>query len=201
MALAMVVTPSHAATKKPTPKPTIKVSAKATTKAKAPAKKKVVKKKPRKKVTVAPSPKPKWPPTGFKASGEVYAKIPSAKELVGAASSSKALTRQLAEKVDGVAVCEKYSCGAVQVASLNGCLWWEISAVVGEVSADKKSIKPAGVIRTTLGETSAKQISTALLVSKDPLELNHTVTNMSINCHHEVTTEKIPGSTYILAAN
>ncbi len=50
----------------------------------------------------------------LKANGDVYAKIPNAKELVGTASNSKILTAQLAQKVDGVAICEKYSCGAVQ---------------------------------------------------------------------------------------
>jgi hypothetical protein len=211
IALLLVLTalPTNAATSKATPTPTAKttakptVSPKATTKATAKATKKaVVKKKPRKKVTITPSPKASWPPKGFKASGEVFAKIPNAKELVGTASNSKILTAQLAQKVDGVAICEKYSCGAVQVASLNGCTRWEINAkLVGETSATDKTLKTFGTIRTLAGATKVKQITTILLISQEPLELRHVVTNISAICHHDSTSEKIPSTIYKSATN
>jgi len=76
---------------------------------------------------VKPSPSPKWPPVGFTVKGEIYAKIPTVKELVGIASNSKVITAQLAEKVDDTLICQKYSCGAITVASTNGCNWWEIN--------------------------------------------------------------------------
>ena len=205
--------PTNAATSKATPTPTTKttakpsakptVSPKATAKATAKATKKaVVKKKPRKKVTITPSPKPKWPPSGFKANGDVYAKIPNAKELVGTASNSKILTAQLAQKVDGVAICEKYSCGAVQVASLDGCTWWEVNAkLVGETSATDKTLKTFGSIRTLAGKTTSKQITTILIISQEPLELRHVVTNISAICHKDPATEKIPSTTYKSATN
>ena len=205
--------PTHAATTKATPSPTAKTTAKATAKptvspkatAKATAKatkKAVVKKKPRKKVTITPSPKPKWPPSGFKANGDVYAKIPNAKELVGTASNSKILTAQLAQKVDGVAICEKYSCGAVQVAALDGCTWWEVnSKLVGETSATDKTLKTFGSIRTLAGKTTSKQITTILIISQEPLELRHVVTNISAICHKNPATEKIPSTTYKSATN
>jgi len=201
--LALTMLPTHAATTKATPTPTVKTTAKPTASAKATATKKaVVKKKPRKKVTVSPSPKPKWPPSGFKASGDVYAKIPNAKELVGTASNSKILTAQLAQKVDGVAICEKYSCGAVQVASLDGCTWWEVNAkLVGETSATDKTIKTFGSIRTLAGKTTSKQITTILLISQELLELRHVVTNISAICHKDPATEKIPSTTYKSATN
>ena len=211
--LALTMVPTHAATTKATPSPTAKVTAKATAKptvspkatAKATAKatkKAVVKKKPRKKVTITPSPKPKWPPSGFKANGDVYAKIPNAKELVGTASNSKILTAQLAQKVDGVAICEKYSCGAVQVASLDGCTWWEVnSKLVGETSATDKTLKTFGSIRTLAGKTTSKQITTILIISQEPLELRHVVTNISAICHKGPATEKIPSTTYKSATN
>ena len=211
--LALAMVPTHAATTKATPSPTAKTTAKATAKptvspkatAKATAKatkKAVVKKKPRKKVTITPSPKPKWPPSGFKANGDVYAKIPNAKELVGTASNSKILTAQLAQKVDGVAICEKYSCGAVQVASLDGCTWWEVnSKLVGETSATNKTLKTFGSIRTLAGKTTSKQITTILIISQEPLELRHVVTNISAICHKEPATEKIPSTTYKSATN
>lgn len=199
--------PTHAATTKATPTPTTKTTAKPSVSAKATAKptatkKAVVKKKPRKKITITPSPKPKWPPSGFKANGDVYAKIPTAKELVGTASNSKILTAQLAQKVDGVAICEKYSCGAVQVASLDGCTWWEVNAkLVGETSATDKTLKTFGSIRTLAGKTTSKQITTILLISQELLELRHVVTNISAICHKNPATEKIPSTAYKSAAN
>lgn len=207
--LALTALPANAATTKATPSPTAKTTAKATAKptvspkatAKA-TKKAVVKKKPRKKITITPSPKPKWPPSGFKANGDVYAKIPNAKELVGTASNSKILTAQLAQKVDGVAICEKYSCGAVQVASLDGCTWWEVnSKLVGETSASDKTLKTFGSIRTLAGKTTSKQITTILIISQEPLELRHVVTNISAICHKNPATEKIPSTTYKSATN
>lgn len=207
--LALTALPTHAATTKATPSPTAKATAKATAKptvspkatAKA-TKKAVVKKKPRKKITITPSPKPKWPPSGFKANGDVYAKIPNAKELVGTASNSKILTAQLAQKVDGVAICEKYSCGAVQVASLDGCTWWEVnSKLVGETSATDKTLKTFGSIRTLASKTKSKQITTILIISQEPLELRHVVTNISAICHKNPATEKIPSTTYKSATN
>ena len=56
---------------------------------------------------VKPSPSPKWPPVGFTVKGEIYAKVPTVKELVGIASNSKVITAQLAEKVDGTLICQK----------------------------------------------------------------------------------------------
>lgn len=205
--MALSAVPSNAATTKATPTPTAKTTAKPTASPKASAKatatkKAVVKKKPRKKVSVSPSPKAIWPPEGFKASGNVYAKIPNAKELVGTASNSKILTAQLAQKVDGVAICEKYSCGAVQVASLDGCTWWEVNAkLVGETSATDKTLKTFGSIRTLAGKTTSKQITTILIISQEPLELRHVVTNISAICHQESATEKIPSTTYKSATN
>ena len=207
--LALTALPTNAATTKATPSPTAKATAKATAKptvspkatAKA-TKKAVVKKKPRKKVTITPSPKASWPPKGFKANGDVYAKIPNAKELVGTASNSKILTAQLAQKVDGVAICEKYSCGAVQVASLDGCTWWEVnSKLVGDTSATDKTLKTFGSIRTLASKTKSKQITTILIISQEPLELRHVVTNISAICHKNPATEKIPSTTYKSATN
>jgi hypothetical protein len=207
--LALTALPTNAATSKATPTPTTKttakptVSPKATAKATAKATKKaVVKKKPRKKITITPSPKASWPPKGFKANGDIYAKIPNAKELVGTASNSKILTAQLAQKVDGVAICEKYSCGAVQVASLDGCTWWEVnSKLVGETSATDKTLKTFGSIRTLASKTKSKQITTILIISQEPLELRHVVTNISAICHKNPATEKIPSTTYKSATN
>jgi len=197
--VATLIAPSaHSATKSPTPVPKATSSKKAT-----PAKKPVVKKKVvAKRKKVLPSPSPKWPPAGFKSNGEVFAKVPTAKELVSTASNNVTLTRQLARLVDGVRICEKFSCGAVQVASINGCTWWEISAnVVGQTSADDKSIRSFGLIHTLVAGSDPKAIVTILLVSQEPLELHRTVSGISANCHHDTTTIKLPTSTYTIVDN
>ena len=154
------------------------------------------------KAKITPSPSPLWPPKGFIVSkdGNTFAKIPTAKELVGLASNDKVLTKALAKMVDGVPVCEKYSCGAVQVASLIGCTWWVITAdIKGAVSSEDKSIKTFGTVRTTLGETGAKNYATILIVSQEPIELLHSVSNIKAVCRKDVPAEKVPGTTYTIA--
>jgi hypothetical protein len=196
---ALVISPhADAATKtpSPTPKTTAIPTPKTTATKKAVIKKKVVPKK-RAKKTLSPSPSPKWPPVGFKSNGEVYAKIPTPKELIGTASSSKVLTAQLAQLVDGVRICEKYSCGAVQIASLNGCTWWEVNAqLVGETSADDKTLRSFGTIRTVVKASAPRAITTVLLISQEPLALKHVVTGISAKCHHDPVGENTPSTTY-----
>ena len=154
------------------------------------------------KAKITPSPSPVWPPKGFIVSkdGNTFAKIPTAKELVGLASNDKVLTRALAKTVDGVPVCEKFSCGAVQVASLLGCTWWVVTAdIKGAVSPDDKTIKTFGTVRTTMGETGAKKYATILIVSQEPIELLHSVSNIKAACRKDIPTEKVPGTTYTVA--
>ena len=151
------------------------------------------------KSKVTPSPSPAWPPKGFKKSkvGEVYAKIPTTKELVRLASADKKLTAELAREEDGVRLCEKYSCGAVQVVSLTICRWWEItSEVKGPTSIEDKTIKTFGKVRTTYRSTSAKKYVTILIVSAELRELKHSVGGIKAECHEKPATEIIPSTTY-----
>ena len=212
MAFTLLTPNAIAATKSPTPKPTTKATAKATVKPAATAKatkkatakatpkptkkpvakKKPVKKKPRKKVLLSPSPSPVWPLVGFKSEdGEIWAKIPTAKELVGYASGSKNLTSELARLVDGVRVCEKYTCGAVQVVSTNGCLWWDITA---NVTDENKNI--FGTIRRTIKESAPRQMVTVLLVSEQDIAKEHFVTGINIKCNRGAPDTKVPLSQY-----
>jgi hypothetical protein len=154
------------------------------------------------KPTLTPSPSPVWPPKGFAKSkdGNAFIKIPKPKELVGLASNDKVLTKALAQTVDGVPVCEKYSCGAVQVASLSACTWWVVTASVkGATSPEDKTVKLFGTVRTTIGRTAAKKYSTILLVSSEPIELRHSVSNIKAVCRTDVPAEKVPGTTYTIA--
>ena len=151
------------------------------------------------KAKITPSPSPVWPPKGFIKSkdGNTYAKIPTAKELVGLASNDKVLTRALAKKIDDVPVCEKFSCGAVQVASTTGCTWWVVTSTVkGVVSAEDRTQKTFGTVRTTYGETGAKKYATILIISQEPIELEHSISNIKASCRKDVPQEKVPGTTY-----
>ena len=153
------------------------------------------------KSKITPSPSPVWPPKGFIKSkdGNTYAKIPTAKELVGLASNDKVLTKSLAQKVDETPICEKFSCGAVQVVSAIGCTWWVVTADIrGATSADDKTVKTFGSVRTTWGETGAKKFVTVLIVSKELIELKHSVANIKATCRHDVPVEKVPGTTYTI---
>ena len=154
------------------------------------------------KATLTPSPSPSWPPKGFKPSkdGNAFVKIPTAKELVGLASNDKSLTRALARTVDGVPICEKFSCGAAQVVSLTGCTWWVITAdIKGATSATDKTLKLFGTVRTTIGQTGSKRYATVLIVSDEPIELRHFVANVKASCRKDVPAEKVPGTTYTVA--
>lgn len=148
---------------------------------------------------ITPSPSPVWPPKGFIKSkdGSTFAKIPTPKELVGLASNDKKLTAALAEKIDGVPVCEKFSCGAVTVVSAVGCTWWVVTANLrGRTSLEDKTQKLFGTVRTTFGKTSARKYATILIVSQEPIELEHSISNIKATCRRDAPQEKVPGTTY-----
>jgi hypothetical protein len=151
---------------------------------------------------IKPSPSPKWPPVGFTVKGEIYAKIPTVKDLVGIASNSKVLTAQLAEKVDGVLICQKYSCGAITVASTNGCTWWEVkSKVIGPKSIEDKTTTTLGSIRTTTTGTAPKTYKTILLISKEDIERGNNIAYINVICHHAPATETLKTNVYTPTPN
>ena len=146
---------------------------------------------------IKPSPSPKWPPVGFTVKGEIYAKVPTVKELVGIASNSRVLTAQLAQKVDGVLICQKYSCGAITVASTNGCVWWEVrSKVRGPKSIEDRTATTFGTIRTTTTGTAKKVYKTILLISTEDIERGNKISNINVICHHAPATEKLKTNVY-----
>ena len=146
---------------------------------------------------VKPSPSPKWPPVGFAVKGEIYAKVPTVKELVGIASNSKVITAQLATKVEGTLICKKYSCGAITVASTNGCTWWEVkSKVIGPKNLEDRTVITHGTIRTTTTGTDPKVYKTILLISSEAIERGNKISNINVICHHAPTTEKLKTNVY-----
>lgn len=186
-----VIYSANAATNSPSSKPTSTVTAtkKATSKPK-------YKPKPRKKVKLKPRKDPKWPPAGFEEKHGVYAKIPTARQVLDTASTDRKLRAQLNSKI-----CNQYACGAVMVAAASGCVWWELTGeVVGPKSATDKSLIKLGAIRSLYGLTQAKEIKTILLVSGEKLKPLTQVVNIDAICHLENTTEVLPSNSYKAAS-
>jgi hypothetical protein len=185
--------PTAKTTGKPTAKPTAKVSTKpsasssstsSATSTSKPTVKPKPKPKPRKKIKVSPSPKPKWPPVGFEYESGIYAKIPTSKELVGVISAKGNLASQ-------VAACSKFICGAVQVASEPGCLWWEVNSKV--YGQNKELI---GSLQTISGQSLAREVKTILLISPEPLESLEYVSSIEVVCHQEAKPEGTQSVTF-----
>jgi len=199
--------PSKSISKSPTPtvkasaKPTTssKVTIKPTVKATATAKKKVVY-KPRPKVSLSPSPSPKWPPIGFqsdKSTPDIYAKFPSRKELIGFTTPSTKTADLLRQQLQ---TCEIYICGALLAASVAGCNWWEFNTdVFGPVSdTDNTEIK-YGSITALYGASAPKVVSVYLLISKELIKPNYRTSKIQIACHREPipTDLQVPSNTYL----
>ena len=212
--LAFAAPAANAETKKPTPKATAKVTAKATAKATTKAtakptakasakasststtkatskpkatKKPVVKKKKKAKVRVTPSPKPAWPPKGFSVEGEVYAKVPTAKELVSLISANSYLEKQIKD-------CTKYICGAVQVAAENGCIWWQAVAQVTDAQGNK-----LGELTKSFAGSAEKEFKTLLMISPEAVEQGGAAKITSVICNHVDRDPNVPGSFYTKA--
>jgi hypothetical protein len=153
----------------------------------------VYKPRPRKKVKVTPSPSAVWPPKGYVKSDDIYAKIPTSKELIGLASSNKTLTKNLA-------ACENLTCGAVLAASLTGCNWWEFTGdVVGPASDTDKTIIKYGSLTSLFASTKPKQVQPFIMVSEEPIKDGLVVTNIKMACHRDAVPadSKIPSNNYV----
>ncbi len=175
-------TASASASASPSAKPSVKASAKPSVKASAKptaTKKPAPKKKKKAKVRVSPSPKPVWPPKGFSVEGEVYAKIPTAKELVGIISANRTLEKRIKQ-------CTTYICGSVQVASEIGCIWWEIISVISDGQGTK-----LGELTSAFDSSAAKEFKTLIIVSPEKADKGGSAKIVSVICHHEdrVTTD------------
>ena len=187
------VKPTTKATVKPTAKPSAKATAKPTATASAitnPTIKPTVKPKPkpkpkpRKKIRLTPSPKPKWPPVGFEYESGIYAKVPTSKELVSVISAKTNLASQ-------VKACEEFVCGAVQVASEAGCVWWEVNS--GVLSKEGVVL---GSLRTIATGSEVKEIKTILLISPEPIETLEYISNIEVACNQDPRPQGASASTY-----
>jgi len=199
LVLALIPAQSLAATKTPTPTPkaTVKTTVKATptptakataTKKATPTKKPPVKKK---RNPIAPSPSPKWPPAGFKVMDDVYWRTPSVEVMMNVAAGNTSLAK-------AIAACKEYSCGRLQVASLIGCVYWEIDSKVITPNPDiAGSFLTKGMLRTLVKKSAAKEVVTLVLPSGELYSGSIAVVPIGITCHQDQTTEKVPSNTYL----
>jgi len=200
LCLALIPTQSMAATKTPTPTPeaTVKATAKATptpttkataTKKATPTKKPAVKKK--KRNPVKPSPSPKWPPAGFKVMDDIYYRTPSVEVMMNVAAGNTSLAK-------AIAACKEFSCGRLQVASLIGCVYWEIDSKVITPNPDlANSFLTLGMLRTLAKKSAPKEVITLVLPSGELLSGTIAVVPVGITCHQDQTTEVVPSNTYL----
>jgi hypothetical protein len=180
-----------AATKTPTPTPTPKATVKATVKATpTPTKKPTVKKKKTKK-PVAPSPSPKWPPLGYKVMDDVYYRTPSVEVMMNVAAGNVTLSK-------AIAACKQFSCGRLQIASLIGCMYWEIDSKVITPNPDiAGSYLTLGMLRTLAKKSAPKEVVTLVLPSGELYSGTIAVVPIGIACHQDSTTETVPSNTYL----
>ena len=171
-------------------------TAKATVSATATKKKVIVyKPRPRKSIKVSPSPKAIWPPKDYAKSDDIYAKIPTSKELIGLSSANKKLASDLKN-------CENLTCGAISATSVAGCNWWEFTGeVTGPTSDTDKTIIKYGAVTSLFGPTKAKEIQTFIMVSQEPIKTGLLITNIQMYCHREAAPSdlKIPSQSYVKA--
>jgi hypothetical protein len=195
LCLALIPAQGFAATKTPTPTP--KATVKATVKAtptptpKATATKKAT---PTKK-PVVPSPSPKWPPTGFKVMDNIYYRTPSVEVMMNVAADLTPTAKALAK---AIAVCKEFSCGRLQVASLIGCVYWEIDSKVITPNPDLAgSFLTMGMLRTLAKKSAPKEVVTLVLPSGELYSGTIAVVPIGITCHQDPTTETVPSNTYL----
>lgn len=143
----------------------------------------------KKKPVPATSPKPVWPPPGFKENNGVYAKVPTSNELIGLLSAKRSLQKLLKQ-------CELTACGAVFVAAERGCTWWEVNSAVRRVNEATLQRERIGSLVTIAKGTENRTQSTIFLLSPEPVDLRTSIGNIRVICHRETSNIPKPGNTY-----
>jgi hypothetical protein len=197
LCLALIPAQGFAATATATPTPTPSATPSATVLATAtptkkatptPSKKAPVKKK---KNPIKPSPSPKWPPLGFKMMDDIYYRTPSVEVMMNVAAGNSALAK-------AIAACKEFSCGRLQVASLIGCVYWEVDSKVITPNPDiAGSFLTLGMLRTLAKKSAPKEVVTLVLPSGELYSGTIAVVPTGITCHQDQTTEKVPSNTYL----
>lgn len=199
LSLTLIPVQSFAVTEAPTPTPTVSdslgptasPSASATPKASPTPTKKATKKPGPKKKPAAPSPAAKWPPKGFKVMDNIYWRTPSVETMMNVAAGDAALTR-------AIKACKEFSCGRIQVASIIGCVYWEIESKVITPNPDiPNSFLTMGMLRTLVKTSAAKEVATVVLRSGVAYSPTVAVVPTTVVCHQDQTSERVPSNSYI----
>mgnify|MGYP003328973386 CR=1 FL=1 len=182
-------------TAKATTSATPKVSTSASATKKTVVKKRIYRPRPKPTVSVKASPSVAWPPKGFfydNQSPDIYSKIPTNKELIGLASSSTTLAKQLT-------ACESTVCGAILAASTAGCSWWKFNSEVrGPASDTDNSLITYGTLVSMFSSSKPKQILPFVLISSEPIKAGFVLSKINIECHRDAAPNdiKFPSNTY-----
>jgi hypothetical protein len=122
---------------------------------------------------------------------DVYWRTPSVEIMMNVAAGNSALTK-------AIAACKEYSCGRLQVASLIGCVYWEIDSKVITPNPDiAGSFLTKGMLRTLAKKSLPKEVVTLVLPSGELYSGTIAVVPIGITCHQDQTTEKVPSNTYV----
>jgi hypothetical protein len=122
---------------------------------------------------------------------DVYWRTPSVEVMMNVAAGNSALAK-------AIAACKEFSCGRLQVASLIGCVYWEVDSKVITPNPDVAgSFLTLGMLRTLAKKSAAKEVVTLVLPSGSLYSGTIAVVPVGITCHQDPTTEKVPSNTYI----
>jgi hypothetical protein len=122
---------------------------------------------------------------------DVYWRTPSVEVMMNVAAGNTSLAK-------AIAACKEYSCGRLQVASLIGCVYWEIDSKVITPNPDiAGSFLTMGMLRTLAKKSAAKEVVTLVLPSGELYSGSIAVVHIGITCHQDQTTEKVPSNTYL----
>ena len=151
---------------------------------------------------VVPSPKPKWPPTGFTSIGTAYARVPTGQELIGLLSAMKNPTAT----INSCALDPKnpsapaFACAAILVGSTEKCTWWRVSSTItGSDPASANGRVTLGDLTTFQSGAAAKTIQTIFLVSPVPLHSGIMFTAIHALCGIGPATDPVPSTTFVSA--
>jgi hypothetical protein len=121
---------------------------------------------------------------------DVYYRTPSVEVMMNVAAGNSQLAKS-------IAACKEFSCGRLQVASLIGCIYWEIDSKVVTPNPDiAGSFLTLGMLRTLVKKSAAKDVITLVLPSGELYSGTIAVVPVGITCHQDQTTEIVPSNTY-----
>jgi hypothetical protein len=121
----------------------------------------------------------------------IYWRTPSVETMMNVAAGDAALTR-------AIKACKEFSCGRIQVASIIGCVYWEIESKVITPNPDiPNSFLTMGMLRTLVKSSAAKEVATVVLRSGVAYSPTVAVVPTTVVCHQDQTSERVPSNTYI----